>query len=190
MPPLAIHTTTDTGFNLSFSAEETPRTSNKSQLDRGKSVHFADVHEIHNIPLHDKMLDDSVHDSLWFCAGELERIQRACHWTITYMVTGELGSKFDGYCLRGLEHKTPKARTRRMQVKRASWTAVLDEQYSQCEDGCWNPEEIAEKYREYSQESMKKARLMALRDEQDVQRTHGNRTRFSPRRGRSPVRMS
>ena len=85
-------------------------------------------------------------------------------------------------CLRGLEHKTPKAALRRLQVKRASWTAVLDEQDRQWAVGInYNdPDRIADIYSLHCSFSARRAREMGRRDAEEAKRVWEKRDKKKP----------
>jgi len=74
----------------------------------------------------------------------------------------------EDHCFRGLEYRTREGARRRQTNKITAITAVLDEQDRQIYEGIWDPEALADVYRQNSAHCIDSAFLLGLRDEQDT----------------------
>lgn len=76
-------------------------------------------------------------------------------------------------CMRGLEAKTPNGARRKLINRREARTAVFLEQEMQDDDGCCDPDAIADAYYEVSERCQVEAQMLALRDQNEAAEAQG-----------------
>lgn len=108
----------------------------------------------------------------WLSQAELSDILQHCVLTVKRTVRGLSVEEHDGYCIRGLEYKTPSGSKSRKANKSQGCQAVLEEQTRQREKGLKQPARLAKVYREATKHVYRPCRLMAQSDEAVAQRIY------------------
>lgn len=101
---------------------------------------------------------------VWYSRDEFKAIRKECYDTIKLMKQFEVLEEEEGYCVRGLEYKTPDAYKERQQNKAEIRTIVFEEQDYQFENGMSDFSWIAKLSEDQSHSCVKAAIAVALQD--------------------------
>jgi hypothetical protein len=111
-----------------------------------------------------KNLDKQQVQDVWYSRDEFKAIRKECFHTIKCMKQNQVLEEEDGYCVRGLEYKTPDAYKERQHNKAEIRTVVFEEQDYQFENGMSDPTWIAKLSEDQSSTCVKLAIAVALQD--------------------------
>jgi hypothetical protein len=111
-----------------------------------------------------KNLDKQQVQDVWYSRDEFTAIRKECFDTIKLMKQNEVLEEGEGYCVRGLEYKTPDAYRERQHNKAEIRTIVFEEQEYQFENGMNDISWIAKLSEDQSRSCVKAAIAVGLQD--------------------------
>ena len=115
-----------------------------------------------------KKLDKQQVQDVWYSRDEFTAIRKECFYTIKLMKVGEVLEEEEGFCVRGLEYKTPDAYRERQHNKTEIRTIVFEEQDYQFENGKNDICFIAKLSEEQSRSCVKASIAVALQDAKEA----------------------
>jgi hypothetical protein len=111
-----------------------------------------------------KNLDKQQVQDVWYSRDEFKAIRKECFDTIKLLKQCEVLEEEEGYCVRGLEYKTPDAYKERQHNKTEIRTVVFEEQDYQFENGMNDLSWIAKLSNDQSRSCVQAAIAVALQD--------------------------
>jgi hypothetical protein len=112
-------------------------------------------------------------EASWSSLEDLQKILRRCHKEIKKI---DLGEKFKDkkYCARGLEGRTKIGSVSKAQTRALAINAVLEEQFTQWNEGVFDEDTIADAYYIASSSCQLWASLVGRRDHKAAAEIHGS----------------